>query len=559
MRSVLVIAAIVAALAALALPPHATAVALAGEPTARLALVERGVWILKLLLGLHAIGALTLRRIRPARGEFEPLLALRGGTPDRPTTGEQALVVGLILLAGALRLHDLGDQIWFDEIDTLVHYVRKPLGYVFTTFDSQNQHLLYSILARLCVVAFGESNAALRLPAAIFGVASLWALWNFARQVADRREALFAVALLTVSFHHLWFSQNARGYTGLLFFTVLGSTAFLRMLTSREWRGWGMAIAYGVCMSLAIATHVTALFAVAAHGLIWIALAIATRAKNVGVQRWMPALGFATTASFALLAYALVLPQFPETMLHKSMPMQSTEWKSTHWMLNETLSGLARGVPGGWLALAQGVLILGIGVWSYWRQSFWLLAIYLLGAVVTAAAIVALHHNLWPRFFFFNAGFFVLILFRGVFTLFDWLAKTPLGGSARTLGLLAAILLCIASAATLPRAWGPKQDYEGPIAYLKDVAEPGDAIATVEMTNLPYQELFHRDWKELDSLADLEALEKSHPHTWVVYTTPIYLDASQPDIWRRLQTEYAEAKVFPGTYGGSEVFVRVRR
>jgi hypothetical protein len=79
------------------------------------------------------------------------------------------------------------------------------------------------------------------------------------------------------------------------------------------------------------------------------------------------------------------------------------------------------------------------------------------------------------------------------------------------------------------------------------------------MTNLPYQELFRVGWKQLDSLADLEALEKSHPHTWVVYTTPIYLEASQPELWRRLQAEYTEAKVFPGTYGGSEVIVRVRR
>ena len=37
----------------------------------------------------------------------------------------------------------------------------------------------------------------------------------------DRRP----LALLTASMHHVWFSQNARGYTGLAFFSTLGANA----------------------------------------------------------------------------------------------------------------------------------------------------------------------------------------------------------------------------------------------------------------------------------------------------------------------------------------------
>jgi uncharacterized membrane protein len=48
-------------------------------------------------------------------------------------------------------------------------------------------------------------------------VASIGALYLLGRAVAGPTEALFAAALMTVAYHHVWFSQNARGYSGLLF------------------------------------------------------------------------------------------------------------------------------------------------------------------------------------------------------------------------------------------------------------------------------------------------------------------------------------------------------
>ena len=77
---------------------------------------------------------------------------------------------------------------------------------------------------------FGDGPAALRLPAVLFGVASIAALYLFARRVTTVREALVAAALMTVSYHHIWFSQNARGYSALLFWTLVSSWLFARAL-----------------------------------------------------------------------------------------------------------------------------------------------------------------------------------------------------------------------------------------------------------------------------------------------------------------------------------------
>ena len=120
------------------------------------------------------------------------------------------------------------------------------------TYHSQNHHPLYSLLARVSYLAMGGADWAIRVPALLFGVASVWATYRFAREVTDRRESLLAAALLSVSYHHVWFSQNARGYSALLFLTLAGSTLFLRMLRAGPTAITRTAWLYGAVMALAL-------------------------------------------------------------------------------------------------------------------------------------------------------------------------------------------------------------------------------------------------------------------------------------------------------------------
>jgi hypothetical protein len=155
----------------------------------------------------------------------------------------------------------------------------------------------------------------------------------------------------------------------------------------------------------------------------------------------------------------------------------------------------------------------------------------LLAALMTGAAVMVLGRPLWPRLVFFGAGFFVLILFRGVFRLGDVISVGLGGMVGRRIAFATATLLCIGSAATLPRAYAPKQDFEGPIAYLRSAAGPDDVVAMTWLAGYPYQYLFHTDWRRIDSLEDLKALEASHPRTWVVYTIGSLLKSHRPDLW----------------------------
>ncbi len=543
----------VLAVVGLALPPATTVEALRpGGADAGLGLVA-GAWALKGLLLLHAaVLAWLARKTVPAGG----VALVRLPEPEANAgPGFLPAAMGLVVVAIFVRIPGLDAGLWYDEIDTLVSYVRLPLGEILTTFDSKNQHMLFSVLARGAVVLFGESAWTLRAPAMLFGVASVGALLWFGRLVAGRWEALAAAGIMAVSYHHVWFSQNARGYTGLLLWTLLGTGLLLRMLADRRPRSWGRPLAYGGVMALAMFTHATAVFVIGAHALLVAALAFGRRADPRSPTVALPLLGLVLSGTLSLLLYAVVFPQFVDTMLAPTMAGAQTEWKSPVWLVVESLRGLQRGLPGGWVAVLGGAVIGGAGFLGYWRQSKVATAAMLLPLLLTATAIVALQHNLWPRFFFFGAGFALLIVVRGVFVA-SRLALPRSAAAPVALGVAAA--LALGNGAILPRAWGPKQDYQGALELVEGSRQPGDAVVMLDMTRLPYAEYLHTDWVAAEALPELRAIEERSSRTWIVYTFPVRLSAVHPEIWTRLQSDYRTVATLPATVGSGEIVVMVK-
>jgi len=540
------IAALAMAVVAVGLPPGWTAAVLVGTGSPLGPEVVTGVWIFKATLLLHAAVVWFLPRFRPGTERARPLLL----TPAEPEERvEIPLLLGILVAAVILRAIQLDAGLWFDELQTLVDYVRLPLLQLFSTFDSKNQHLLYSVSAKLSIGLFGETAWSLRLPALVFGVASVGVAYWFGSLVTGRREALLAAALLAFSYHHVWFSQNARGYTGLLLWTLAGSGLFVLLLRQTESRGWALSVAYAVTMSLAMYTHATAAVVVAAH--LTVAAVLAFRAR---VTPWQAVVGLGLTVTLTLQLYAVVLPQLLETLTAPTMGGVDAVWQNPAWLIRETLSGLAAGVPGGGVGVAAGLTVVAIGVVSYGKKSPGLVGLMLLPAAITLLVIIGLGHNLWPRFFFFSAGFATLIAVRGVFVLFR-LLRVPHG---REVATAATALAALVSATTVPGAWGPKQDYGAAGAFVDEQLTAGDAVVVLDMTKLPYNGYEERGWVTINSETELLALEDRHARTWLLYTFPTRLAAIDPDTWSRLQTHYNRAAEYPGSVRGGEVVVMVR-
>ena len=167
------------------------------------------------------------------------------------------MIAALTGLAAILRLPGLNSGFWFDEFNTVIFSVRPPLLKVATTFPGDHTHPFYGVMAQWSVAVFGEHPWSVRLPAVLFGIATIPALYFLTSAVATELEARLAALLLSVSYHHVWFSQNARGYTVLLFVAVLST--YLCVSLMRRPRRWP-AVAYAVAVALGTYTHLTMAF-----------------------------------------------------------------------------------------------------------------------------------------------------------------------------------------------------------------------------------------------------------------------------------------------------------
>jgi 4-amino-4-deoxy-L-arabinose transferase-like glycosyltransferase len=443
---------------------------------------------------------------------------------------------------------------WLDEFITFIKYVQLPTGQILAQYDSKNHHMLFTLLAHGSVTVFGESSWAIRLPAALLGILSIPALYALGRLIASRAEAFLAAGFLTASYHHVWFSQNARGYTGLLLGALLTTVLFLKLLAAERIRP-SLVLCYAAAAALSVWVHFTGSVVIIAHGMVW--LWITSRAYGL---RPPPAsltvlLTLVLAGLFSLALYGPVLLQMVDTLSGKVKLEQAAEWTRLSWFVMETIRNLGRGVPGGWLSIVPAAFVFGVGVRSYARQSWMVLGVLMIPALIVAAVILITGQNLWPRLFFFSAGFFVLIAVRGGVTIVGRVAPAT---RASRWALAVGMIVVLFSAYTVPRAWAPKQDFESAIRFVERQRSVEDIVLGADLVNLPLRHFYGRDWPPVGSVEKLSGFESGYSRTWVLYTFPIRLKAKHPELWARLRSEYRTAAVFPGTISGGDIVVVVK-
>lgn len=445
----------------------------------------------------------------------------------------------LTALALVLRLIHLNTCLWMDEIFAVMDNISPPLNVILTSFASQNQHMLFSVLARICVVIFGLNEWAVRLPAVLFGVASLWALFLLGRRVMGDREALLATALLTVSYHHIWFSQNARGYSGLLFSTLAATWLWLEAERRGSLRLW---LFYGLCGALGLWTHLTMAFVLASHGLISLVQLMIRRGwRQAGW--WIPFASMFLAGTLALQLHALALPEFLRTGLGEvSLP---SEWTDPLWVVREALRSLKLGFSSV-AVLVVGGLVMALGWLDLHRRNAAAAWSFVLPGVISGGLMLAMGHNLWPRFFFFCLGFALLIAMHGALRSVE-LLRLP-----SQVGLGLAGLIIVASALTVPRVYRyPKQDFTGARDYVEQFHQPVTAVGLAANAYAWYAPKWERP---VTDQAFLE-LYAARPTEWLVYTLPVHLKAWDPQTWQVVTRDYRVVREFPGTLGDGTVYV----
>lgn len=229
----------------------------------------------------------------------------------------KALSIGILILilaaASFLRFHRLGDRpLYGDESYHTVLPATLPLPVILSV---NHGSILYPAILHF-LLPLGQLEFMARLPSAVFGIFSVWVLYAIGRLVFRRkREALMAAVFGATSGILIYFSQQARGYSGMLLFSLLALYFFLRAVKDNRpilWAGYAVSLAVGIYM------HFFMLIVIPVHALYAGIPATASWRKTRRLRWDHPAVrlaaGYAAASGAALIAaYLLYLPtQNPE-------------------------------------------------------------------------------------------------------------------------------------------------------------------------------------------------------------------------------------------------------
>jgi 4-amino-4-deoxy-L-arabinose transferase-like glycosyltransferase len=482
-----------------------------------------------------------------------PILGLFKPAERPPRWWIVALLLGV---ATVPRLIGLGQDFWIDETATAVTYLRLPWWKVVQTYHSANQHLLYSVLGSLSFAALGESEMAARLPAVVFGVLGVAALYVLGRLVTSERQAVGASLLLAVSYHHVWFSQSARGYTGMIFFTIAGTALFLRALTGTRGRDWA---SYVACMTLGVLCLLNTAFVVMGHAAAYL-LALPRwrewRSQHAPLTRRV-AVSAAGVALLSLAGHALVLTQM--IAFFRTVDRTGLGWTSVGSLVPVVATGLRAGLGAAGMAVMAALLIAAAA--SYARQSPFLAGLFLLPAAFNAAAIVVLRYGAYPRSFLYVLPFALLLAVRGAAVIGEGAARRLFPEERRARGARAietaavAVLVCASLWALTLNYRFPKQDYRGALRHVMAVKGPDDEVAAVGLAGVTYR-LYYAPWLRFPQTPEeLLALEKEGRRVWVLLTLPRDMRLRFPELTRVIETDFEPVARFRGTLGDGDVYL----
>lgn len=460
-------------------------------------------------------------------------------------------LAAVLAVAAALRLAGLNDQLWFDEIATLTVSVRHPLSRILTEFPGVNQHPLYSVLAHFTVSVFGEAPWTLRLPAVVFGVAAVWMAWEAGRAWLGRPAALLGAVLLATSSHHVWFSQNARGYTTLATFTLASTLALLRFGAQPT---PARAALYIVTAVAGVFTHLTMAFVLVAHV---VTVSAAWLLGEATARRFPPGRTIALWAITAVLCGIVYLPYVPDLLATfvKEAPPQAAQVATASRATNDLLRGVTDGFGVAGLLVAVVAAIVG-GLHLLRVQP---LLAFLLGmpAVTTLGITALLGQPLRPRFLFNLSGGAALVVAFGLWTIASFVAARQPARASMVRGVLvgaSVLALLIGAVPALARnAVTPKQDFASAMRTLDAAAARGETVVATGGLCFAVKPYFERDWPCAETYEAWVAATASHSRVVVFHTLLEFWH--DPRLIEAVTRDCRDLGRYPGTVARGDVVV----
>jgi len=436
--------------------------------------------------------------------------------PDSTRQGRVLVIILLTLVGAWFRLFHLGTKsLWLDEgaTVTLARMAWPHFVHVWWYGEASFQGAFFLLMRGW--LHLGQSEAWLRLPAAVFGIASIPLLYLVARKLVGFRPALASTAILAFSPTHVYYSQEARSYTMTILLLLMSTWFFVRAVEQNHESDW---ILWTIFSALAVYSHYFAAPALVAQ-----ACSLFFRRKPA---RWGRLIvhGLIILAIAAPgLTYVLRVP--PQAMTFPWMPKPTPK----------QLLHLAFFLGGSGEKFVVTAILWVAGALAIRRErdskttpdSFWSGMLVLSWAVVPIAlnGFVSLLHPVFvQRYMIFSLPAAVMLAGRGTTAL-----------SKRHVGLCLVIALCLTSIPTIVRGYHkPREDWREATNVILTSAQAGDAVVIYPFyaivtfdyyrqldQHVPALHLFTQPYygvgdDDRNLLTGLDSNERDFRHVWVM-------------------------------------------
>lgn len=530
-----------------------------------------GVLLLQACFVLEGLVVLFLawRRWRwvptPQAVRFPP--AVRDEPDDLSARSAGWWLVAISAGALALRLYHINGDLWLDEITPILDYGQMSALEVFGTYFRSNNHLLNTLLGKAAMAVFGEAEWVVRIPAVAFGVATVPAVYWLCRMVMSRRGSLGVALLLAVSYHHIFFSQNARGYTGYILFSLLATGLLARALADDRPVLWALYVG-------AMALNFTALlhsgFVFASHILVGAVAVLVLWRRGVppGPLARRLVWVFGLTSFVGLQLYATALPQVLVVISLTYGENYAGYNPFSLAFLSEMIRGIAAGFGPGFLLGAVPFLAVGlVGFVSLARRG-WTLMMGLAAPTVVLAAFLAVRGLAFsPRFFILALPVAIAAAVEGLGMVAAMVARRRDAGAtfAPRLAMALVGLAAVASAWSLmPYYRVPKQSYRASLEYVESRRSANDLVVVIYLAERGVRYYADRlgiagadDYVYLRSDEDFVRVQQGHPGRRLLLVTTFnqQLGGRYPELTARIRSGWRIVERFPGSVGDGTITV----
>jgi 4-amino-4-deoxy-L-arabinose transferase-like glycosyltransferase len=217
----------------------------------------------------------------------------------------------IVILSAWLRFSDLTAKS-VTHVEMYVPGIRMPQGIsvpgermtlpkVLTgTFSSDTHPPGYYVLMWMWTKCFGAGVWALRMPAALLGIASIPLVFWLGTLTGQRAAGWIAAVLLAVSPHHVFWSQVARMFTLACFLGLL-ATCLLLVIAKERWMPRWLGLLYVLVVIAGVFSHIFFWALLGTH-MLW------TFLNSWGLRQALPGVGklqlLAAIVASPLLAFA---------------------------------------------------------------------------------------------------------------------------------------------------------------------------------------------------------------------------------------------------------------